>query len=159
MSKDTIISRIRDVFGRFSSSELIGGLILSIIVGAVAGLGAVAFRWLITNFTTVFFDDIGGTLSFMGRYNVLLIPVAGALLFGPLIYYFAREAKGHGVPEVMEAVALKGGRIRPRVSVVKALASSLCIGSGGSAGRVGPSVQIGSSFGSRQSPASSSRWR
>jgi len=79
---------------------------------------------------------------------VILIPAAGGLLVGPLIYFFAREAKGHGVPEVMEAVTLKGGQIRPRVSVVKALASSLCIGSGGSAGREGPIVQIGSSFGS-----------
>ncbi|MFC1910931.1 chloride channel protein, partial [Chloroflexota bacterium] len=72
----------------------------------------------------------------------------GGLLVGALIYFLAREAKGHGVPEVIEAVALKGGRIRPRVSVVKALASSICIGSGGSVGREGPIVQIGSSFGS-----------
>jgi CIC family chloride channel protein len=65
-----------------------------------------------------------------------------------LVYFFAREAKGHGVPEVMEAIALKGGRIRPRVAVIKSLASALSIGSGGSVGREGPIVQIGSALGS-----------
>jgi CIC family chloride channel protein len=67
---------------------------------------------------------------------------------GSLVYRFAREAKGHGVPEVMEAVALKGGRIRPVVVLIKALASSICIGSGGSVGREGPIVQIGAGLGS-----------
>jgi CIC family chloride channel protein len=148
MFNDPIASRIRNVIARLGSSELITGLVLAVVVGAVSGLGAVAFRWLISNFTTLFFHGGGQVLSFLGQYYVILVPVAGALLFGPLIYFFAREAKGHGVPEVMEAVALKGGRIRPRVSVVKALASSLCIGSGGSVGREGPIVQIGSSFGS-----------
>jgi CIC family chloride channel protein len=65
-----------------------------------------------------------------------------------LIYRFAREAKGHGVPEVMQAIALRGGRIRPVVVVVKALASALTIGTGGSVGREGPIVQIGAAFGS-----------
>ena len=77
-----------------------------------------------------------------------LIPVIGGLLYGPLIQRFAREARGHGVPEVMLAVAENGGRIRPQVSVVKALASALCIGTGGSVGREGPIVQIGSAFAS-----------
>ena len=72
----------------------------------------------------------------------------GSLLVGPLVYHLARETKGHGVPEVMEAVALRGGRIRPIVVVIKGLASSICIGTGGSAGREGPIVQIGSALGS-----------
>jgi CIC family chloride channel protein len=130
------------------SSEMITGLILAIIVGIAAGLGAVAFRWLITNFQSLFFDAGGQLLSFLGGYYVIIIPAIGGLLVGALVYFFAREARGHGVPEVMEAVALKSGRIRPRVSIVKALASSICIGSGGSVGREGPIVQIGSSFGS-----------
>jgi CIC family chloride channel protein len=69
-------------------------------------------------------------------------------LYGPLIYFFARESRGHGVPEVMLAVAERGGRIRPQVAVIKSLASALCIGSGGSVGREGPIVQIGSALGS-----------
>ena len=83
-----------------------------------------------------------------GNAYVVIIPAIGGLIVGPLIYFFAREAKGHGVPEVMEAVALKGGRIRPVVAVVKSLASSITIGSGGSVGREGPIVQIGSALGS-----------
>ncbi|MCD6299956.1 MAG: chloride channel protein, partial [Dehalococcoidales bacterium] len=78
----------------------------------------------------------------------ILLPAIGGLIVGLLIYFGAREAKGHGVPEVMEAVSVHGGRIRPRVAIVKSLASSVCIGSGGSVGREGPIVQIGSSFGS-----------
>jgi CIC family chloride channel protein len=77
-----------------------------------------------------------------------LIPAIGGLIVGILIYKYAQEAKGHGVPEIMEAVALRGGRIRPRVAVVKALASSVCIGTGGSVGREGPIAQIGSALGS-----------
>ena len=79
---------------------------------------------------------------------MLVIPVVGGLLYGPLIQRFAREARGHGVPEVMLAVAENGGRIRPQVTVVKALASAICIGTGGSVGREGPIVQIGSALAS-----------
>lgn len=123
-------------------------MLLAVLVGALSGLGAVAFRWMLTNFNYLFFDVGGKALGFLGQYYVILIPAAGGLLVGPLVYFFAREAKGHGVPEVMEAVALRGGRIRPRVAFVKAFASAICIGSGGSVGREGPIVQIGSSVGS-----------
>ncbi|MBI4301831.1 MAG: chloride channel protein [Chloroflexi bacterium] len=124
------------------------GLALSVVIGLGAGLGAVAFRWLIANFHDLFFQ--GGTkiLPFLGNSYVIVIPAAGGLLVGSLTYFFAKEAKGHGVPEVMLAVAEKGGVIRPRVAVIKSLASSICIGSGGSAGREGPIVQIGSALGS-----------
>jgi CIC family chloride channel protein len=103
---------------------------------------------MISSFQSLFFGGGGHVLAFLDQYYVILIPAVGGLLVGPLIYFFAREAKGHGVPEVMEAVAIKGGLIRPRVSVVKAFASSICIGSGGSVGREGPIVQIGASAGS-----------
>ena len=88
----------------------------------------------------------------LGPAAVVPLPALGGLIFGPLIYFFAREAKGHGVPEVMLAVAQRGGRIRPAVAVVKSLASALCIGSGGSVGREGPIVQIGSALGSTLGP-------
>lgn len=84
----------------------------------------------------------------LGSGSIVVIPAIGGLIFGPLIYFFAREAKGHGVPEVMFAVAQQGGRIRPRVAVIKSLASAICIGSGGSVGREGPIVQVGSALGS-----------
>ncbi|MFQ5814409.1 MAG: chloride channel protein [Anaerolineae bacterium] len=120
----------------------------ALIVGLGAGCGAIIFRWLITSFTALAFDGGHQALSFLGRYYVLVIPAIGGLFVGPVVYLFAREAKGSGVPEVMEAVALRGGRIRPIVILIKALASSICIGTGGSAGREGPIVQIGSALGS-----------
>lgn len=76
------------------------------------------------------------------------MPVIGGLLARPIIAFFAKEAKGHGVPEVMQAIALRGGRIRPRVVIAKIVASAACIGSGGSAGREGPIVQVGAALGS-----------
>jgi CIC family chloride channel protein len=133
---------------RIRSNEIVSGLILSIVVGAIAGLGAVVFRWLISAFQSLFFGNGATYLGFLGQYHIIIIPAAGGLIVGLLVHFAAREAKGHGVPEVMEAVAVKGGRIRPRVALVKAVASSICIGSGGSVGREGPIVQIGSSLGS-----------
>lgn len=120
----------------------------AMLVGLGAGLGAVMFRWLIETAQTIAFDGGAQAFGFLGDYFFLPVPAIGGLIVGVLVYWGAREAKGHGVPEVMEAVALKGGRIRPRVAVVKSLASSVCIGSGGSVGREGPIVQIGSALGS-----------
>ena len=135
-----------------------GGLLaLSLVVGAGAGGGAVAFRWLIKIFTEVFsgYPDYAGLgrvpnphVPWLGFYFVLLAPVVAGLLYGPLVQKFAKEARGHGVPEVMYAVARRGGKIQPQVAVVKAIASALTIGGGGSVGREGPIVQIGSALGS-----------
>ena len=129
---------------------------LSLLVGIVAGLGAVAFRALIAIFHNLFFL---GSLSAAYDANahtpagpwgrlVILVPVVGAFGVVFLVKNFAPEAKGHGVPEVIDAVFYHKGVIRPVVSVIKALASALSIGSGGSVGREGPIIQIGSSFGS-----------
>ena len=120
----------------------------SLLVGIGAGLGAVVFRLMIEFFQSVSFDKFGQLLAPIKPFHLLIIPAIGGLIFGPLIYFFAREAKGHGVPEVMEAVALRGGRIRPQVALVKVLASSICIGTGGSIGREGPIAQIGATLGS-----------
>jgi CIC family chloride channel protein len=130
------------------TSETTFLLVFSVAVGLGSGFGAVIFRWLIGNFRTIFFEQGHNLLQFMGPYYVILIPAIGGLIVGPVIYLFAKEAKGHGVPEVMLAVSTLGGIIRPRVAVIKALASSICIGSGGSVGREGPIVQIGSALGS-----------
>ena len=134
-----------------------GLFLLALLVGVGAGLGAVAFRFLISAFTWLAagraeFGQQGRVASahlpWLGVAFFVVVPVVGGLVYGPLIYRFAREARGHGVPEVMIAVAENGGRIRPQVSVVKALASALCIGTGGSVGREGPIVQIGSALAS-----------
>ena len=134
-----------------------GMLALALVVGAGTGLAAVFFRWLIGAFTQLFtghadYAAVPGaanpSLPGLGRWFVIGVPVVAGLLYGPLVYFFAREARGHGVPEVMYAVARRGGRIKPQVAGVKALASALCIGGGGSVGREGPIVQIGSALGS-----------
>lgn len=123
-------------------------LTTALIVGVGTGYGAVAFRYLIRLVDWIGYDWFPAATQSLGKSYVVIVPVLGGLIVGPMIYFFAREAKGHGVPEVMEAVALKGGRIRPVVAIVKSLASSLSIGSGGSVGREGPIVQIGSALGS-----------
>ena len=134
-----------------------GMFLLALLVGVGAGLGAVAFRYLINFFTWLAtghsqFGQAGyvgsSHLPWLGLGFFVVIPAIGGLLYGPLIYKWAREARGHGVPEVMVAVADNGGRIRWQVAVVKSLASAICIGSGGSVGREGPIVQIGSALAS-----------
>ena len=148
----TAIQRLRghalELYSHFWSSEMAVLVTMAILVGLGGGFGAVVFRWLIDTVKAFSFNTLGIWLSFMGPYYVIIVPALGGLLVGPMIYFLAREAKGHGVPEVMEAVALRGGRIRPIVVVVKSLASSICIGTGGSVGREGPIVQIGSALGS-----------
>lgn len=123
-------------------------LVTAILVGIGAGLGTIIVRTLIESVTWFSFDWLPHVSRDFGKAFVVVVPTLGGLLVGILVYRFAREAKGHGVPEVMAAVALRGGRIRPVVAVVKSLASALTIGSGGSAGSEGPIVQIGASLGS-----------
>lgn len=145
---EPIVERLQRFVGRLRTSETTTGLALSIVVGAFAGLGAVAFRWLIRGFQWLFFKEGAEAFSFMGDYYVIILPVIGGLLIGPLIYFLAREVRGEGPPEVIKSVVVGGGRIRPRVAAIKTVASSICIGGGGSVGREGPIVQIGSAVGS-----------
>ena len=136
------------LFNYFQTSEAIFLLFFAGLVGVGAGFGAIFFRWMISLFQNLFFDHGQHVLSFMGSYYVIVIPAIGGFIVGLLVYFFARETKGHGVPEVMLAVAVGGSKIRPRVAAMKALVSSICIGSGGSVGREGPIVQISSALGS-----------
>ena len=146
------VASIRGGIGRWidlrQPSETAVLLATAVLVGLGTGVGAVLFIQLIALIQRTLFGDLGGLLSGWGRVPLIIAPTLGGLLAGPIIAYFAREAKGHGVPEVMAAIALRGGRIRPRVAVAKIVASALCIGSGGSAGREGPIVQVGSALGS-----------
>ncbi len=126
-------------------------VIIAVLIGVLGGFGAIFFRFAIKFFQGLFFGSFHYSLDYALKlpwYIKLFAPAAGGLIVGPIVYYFAREAKGHGVPEVMEAVALRDGKIRPRVMIAKVIASAVCIGSGGSVGREGPIVQIGSALGS-----------
>src|SRR6516162_11369023 len=130
--------------------------LLAIVVGLVTGLGAVIFRDLIGLIHNVAFL---GVLSFDYEANVFtppspwgtlifLVPVVGGQIVTFLITKFAPEARGHGVPEVMDAIYYKDGMIRPVVAVIKSLASALSIGTGAAVGREGPIIQIGAAIGS-----------
>ncbi|MGB7034856.1 MAG: chloride channel protein [Xanthobacteraceae bacterium] len=130
--------------------------LLAIGVGVVGGIGAVVFRGLIA---VVHNFAFAGTFSVIYNANVFtppsrwgaaiaLVPVIGSVIVTFLVTKFAPEAKGHGVPEVMDALYYNEGKIRPVVAAVKSLASAICIGTGGSVGRERPIVQIGATFGS-----------
>jgi chloride channel protein, CIC family len=134
---------------------------LALIVGIMTGCGAVALRALIGFFHNVFYN---GTFSIWYDANisegpsrfgdwVLLSPVLGGLVVVFLVQRFAPEAKGHGVPEVMDAVFYKHGNIRGQVAIIKSLASALSIGSRAAVGREGPIIQIGAALGSAFSQA------
>ena len=129
--------------------------LFSILVGIVAGVGAIVFRYTIIFFQNLFFHrtfslhaNADAYLTSDWGWLVIFVPVVGMVIVNFLTERYAKEAKGHGVPEVMAAVLEKGGKIRPVVALVKIFASSISIGSGGSVGREGPIVQIGASFGS-----------
>ena len=125
---------------------------LALLVGSSAGLVAVGFRYLIFGIqnlalfgrlSVVASDPTDNTL---GAW-IVVVPAAGGLVVGLLTFSLATEARGHGVPEVMEAIAIHGGHLRARLIGIKSLASAITIGTGGSAGREGPIVQIGSALG------------
>ena len=130
--------------------------LLAIVVGVVTGFGAVLFRALI---------GLIHNLAFLGSFStsydasaftpagpwgafIILVPVIGGVVVTFLVTNFAPEARGHGVPEVMDAIYYRDGVIRPVVAVVKSLASALSIGSGAAVGREGPIIQIGAAIGS-----------
>jgi len=130
--------------------------LLAIVVGVVTGFGAVVFRALIGLFHNVAFlglfkfayDASVFTPPSPWGVFVILVPVAGSVIVTFLITNFAPEARGHGVPEVMDAIYYKDGVIRPVVAVIKSLASALSIGTGAAVGREGPIIQIGAALGS-----------
>ena len=130
--------------------------LLAVFVGVITGAGAVLFRALIGLIHNIAF--LG---SFAVNYDaslftppspwgalVILVPVLGGVLVTFLITNFAPEARGHGVPEVMDAIYYKEGVIRPVVALIKSLASALSIGTGAAVGREGPIIQIGAALGS-----------
>ena len=127
-------------------------LAVAAVVGILAGLAAillgVAIR-LAQRLLLSAADPSLDALLDLPPWQLVLAPALGGALVGLVTTFLVREAKGHGVPEVIRSVALEGARIRGRVAVAKTLASALTIGSGGSAGREGPIIQIGAAIGSR----------
>jgi CIC family chloride channel protein len=146
-----ISSRTYDLIEKAKMTEHTLMIIVAIIIGVMAGFAAILIRLLIREISSFAFP---GDLTLLENiisspwYLIIIIPAIGGLIVGPLINKFAPEAKGHGVPEVMQAILLRGGVIRPRVAFIKTIASAVTIGTGGSVGREGPIIQIGSSLGS-----------
>ncbi|RMG93553.1 MAG: CBS domain-containing protein [Chloroflexi bacterium] len=138
-------NRIRQFLDSLEPPDSLVLVTSALVIGVGTGLGAVIFIRLLSQIHHISLlaqEQLG---SVAGLF--LFMALAG-LVVGFMVDRWASEAKGHGVPEVMEALALRGGRIRPRVAAVKVLASSVTIGAGGSAGREGPIVQVGSALGS-----------
>ena len=122
-------------------------IVLALLTGMIGGLGAIVFRWLISVIQAfVRWLWPGGPSPL--HVLIFLAPAVGLVAVNLISHYFAREVKGHGVPQILEALALRGGRIRPRVSFFAILAPAITIGTGGSVGREGPIALIGSAFGS-----------
>jgi chloride channel protein, CIC family len=142
------LQRWRDSLRQLQATRLI---ILPCCTGALTGTATIVFvemvdlvQWLAIGSTTLPLH----VLPALSWYHVILVPAVGGLVLGPLVHFLAPEVQGHGVPAVIEAVMLGGGRIRRRVAAVKSLASAITIGAGGSVGREGPIVQIGAGVGS-----------
>ena len=141
---------------RIRSIGLLGISILALVVGVITGFGAVFFRALIALIHNIAFL---GTFSIAFDANkftppgpwgawIILVPVIGGLIVTFLVVNFAPEARGHGVPEVLDAIYYKEGKIRPVVAAIKSLASAVSIGTGAAVGREGPIIQIGATLGS-----------
>ncbi|MEJ2217004.1 MAG: chloride channel protein [Gemmatimonadota bacterium] len=142
---------MEEFLSRARTAEYTFMVLVAVVVGLLGGLGAVVFRKMISLANWAAWGKQAFSVDLVQAHAwwwVLIMPGIGGLIVGLLIFYFAREAKGHGVPEVIEAVILKAGVIRPRLVVIKSLASAIAIGSGGSVGREGPIAQIGAAIAS-----------
>lgn len=138
-------SKIRDYF---QTSHTTGLVALSLLVGAGSGLGAVLYVYMIEWAKKLF---MGGSHSLMPAIGPLWIVVStslGGLVCGLLVYYLAGGKGGDGVPDIMASVAENGGKLRAGFAITKIITSAITIGSGGSAGREGPMVQVGACLGS-----------
>lgn len=148
--------RRRTPLFRVIEQASLGFISLAVLTGIIAGFGAVGFRLLIAFFHNLLFFGQFSVLYHAREHTpaspwgvlIILAPIVGAVVVVFLVKNFAPEAKGHGVPEVMDAIYYNNGIIRPVVALIKSLASAIGIGSGGSIGREGPIIQIGSAFGS-----------
>ncbi|MBN1960442.1 MAG: chloride channel protein [Deltaproteobacteria bacterium] len=137
--------------------------LLCALVGVIAGLGAAGFHYLLQLANHLFLDGLAGyrpqaplgekalfheTLSHFSRWILFILPAAGGLISGLIVFWLAPEAEGHGTDAAIEAYHHRNGYIRTRVPFVKTIASAITMGTGGSAGREGPIAQIGAGLGS-----------
>lgn len=139
------LSRLIDRYQPSANSVL---LLTAVVVGSLTGLLAVGLIEAIRLSFKFFYGGVAGVWPGLGRWWIIVLPALGGLLAGPILTRYLPEGRASGIPNVMEALILRNGRIRARVIPLKLLLTSLALGSGGSAGREGPVVQIGASLGS-----------
>ncbi|MCK5453035.1 MAG: chloride channel protein, partial [Calditrichia bacterium] len=121
-----IITTISEQFLKFRATEHTFMILVAIVIGFGGGLGAVGIQYLIKLFQELFWGDWNLDLDYLNSvpvYVKVLAPTIGGFFVGLIVFLVAKEAKGHGVPEVMEAIALRNGLIRARVVIAKLLAS------------------------------------
>ncbi len=143
--------QITNLFKKWRLEEHLTLYLLAIAVGILGGYGAILFRLLIKVCQFIFYQNSDDFLSFAHEvpfYLKVLIPFLGGLLVGLIVRWGTARAKGHGVPELIEAVVLRGGRISWRTATARVSAAAVTIGAGGSVGREGPIIHIGSFLGS-----------
>ena len=137
---------------RFGVNEHIILSTIAVLIGVVVGYGAILFRLLIEMFQTIFTgsgqEGLVEILHSLPWWHILLMPVVGGMIVGPLVHFVFPGSRGHGVPEVITSVALHGGKMQLRDGLGKMLACSLSIGCGGSVGREGPVVHLGATLAS-----------
>ena len=143
--------QITNLLKKWRLEEHLSLYLLAIAVGILGGYGAILFRLLIEGCQLIFYQNRSDFLSFAHKvpfYLKILLPAAGGLLVGLIVRWGTEKARGLGVPELIEAVVVRGGRISWRTAAARVSAAAVTIGSGGSVGREAPIIHIGSYVGS-----------
>ncbi len=127
--------------------------VLAGLVGAISAFVAVALLKMIALFTNLFFFQRASFASASPAnhhlgHAAVLVPIAGALIIGVMARYGSNKIRGHGIPEAIEAILMRGSRVEPRIAVLKPIASAISIGSGGPFGAEGPIIMTGGAIGS-----------
>ena len=161
-----IAGAVRSLLGVDWRARILGGyfqkwMVLGVLIGVVAGCGAIVFFEAIDLATRLFLGHLAGLTPPVAagegptavtdasrRWVLPAVLALGGLLSGLIVYTLAPEAEGHGTDAAIDAFHRKAGRIRSRIPPIKLIASAITIGSGGSAGREGPTAQIAAGFGS-----------
>src|SRR5262249_15627251 len=126
---------------------------IAIVIGVVSAYVALLLLRLIGLCTNLFFygrlrtDLVSPSGHHLG-YFVVLIPVIGGLIVGLMARFGSDRIRGHGIPEAIEAILLRGAKVEPRVAVLKPVSAAIAIGSGGPFGAEGPIIMTGGAFGS-----------
>jgi H+/Cl- antiporter ClcA/predicted transcriptional regulator len=141
--------------GDFTTSPRVVPIaLLGVGIGAVSAYVALGLIKLIGLFTNLFFFQrwssvmVSPAAHTLSRAGAVLVPVLGCLIIGFMARYGSERIRGHGIPEALEAILLRGSRIQPRVALLKPLSSAISIGSGGPFGAEGPIIMTGGAFGS-----------